>query len=71
MKERNEGGIKCSQIIEILDAYISGDLEPEISSKIQVHLQYCDNCSNFGQRYATMLDLLKNNLQTLNPSIFE
>ncbi|GEM_PF-6488001 len=59
MKERNDGGIKCSEIVEVLDDYAEGILNAETTKKIQNHLRSCENCANFGARYVALLGLLK------------
>lgn len=58
MKERNDGGIKCSEIIDVLDDFSDGTLDAETTEKIKEHLSHCENCANFGSRYIAMINLL-------------
>jgi len=36
--------LKCHQFLNSLSAYVDGDLDEELCTDIERHLQECDNC---------------------------
>ncbi|MEM9069293.1 MAG: zf-HC2 domain-containing protein [Myxococcota bacterium] len=55
MDERNDGGIRCSEVLERLSDYVDGDLDAATVAKIEVHLRACDNCERFGRDFGAMV----------------
>lgn len=59
MNERHEGGLWCSEVLVLLDAYVDGRLSSEPLAAAQAHLTQCTNCSNFGASYARVVQTLR------------
>ena len=55
MNQRNDGDIWCSEVLEHLSDYVDGELDASIVSKIEIHLQKCDNCERFGANFGAMV----------------
>lgn len=52
---RLEGGLWCTEVLEYLDAYVGGTLEPEAKRMAEAHLAVCDRCAAFGGAYASLV----------------
>lgn len=59
MKERNVGGILCSQVLALLSDYVDGELDPTAVEKIETHLLGCPNCERFGKSFGAMVVSLR------------
>ena len=59
MREREEGGLRCSQVLELLSDYVDGDLTPEVVARVEAHVHACPNCERFGAGFAEMLEALR------------
>ena len=55
MNERNDGGIRCSQVLAHLSDYIDGELDEPTTQKIELHLATCANCERFGRNFGQMV----------------
>ena len=69
MTERFDGGISCSEVLEILDDFVDDILDQERTTQVVTHIGSCKNCENFGARYVALVgvlrsDLFKNNDRT-------
>ena len=58
MKERTDGGISCSEVLAHLSDFVDGTLEADVRAKVQVHLQSCSNCAEFGGSFHSMVRAL-------------
>lgn len=57
--ERDIGGLRCGQVLELLDAFLDGSLDPAALAHVRAHLAGCSNCERFGGRYATTVETLR------------
>jgi anti-sigma factor RsiW len=46
--EREVAGLRCSQVLESLSAYLDGELAPEAAARVRAHVAGCDACARFG-----------------------
>lgn len=59
MKERNVGGIRCSEVLALLSEYVDGELDGSAVEKIENHLLGCPNCERFGRNFGSMVVSLR------------
>lgn len=59
MTENHVGGLWCREVLERLDAYVDGLLEPAELVAVQAHVQGCDQCARFGGAYARVVGALR------------
>lgn len=57
-REREVGGLRCSEVLEHLSDYVDGQLAATLRSKVDAHLAGCDNCSRFGGEYGAVVRAL-------------
>jgi len=57
--DRNVGGIRCAEVLQVLAAYLDGSLAPEIRARVDAHLHGCGWCERFGGEYAAAVALLR------------
>lgn len=62
MDERDDGGIRCSEVLASLSDFVDGDLPPSTVKAIEVHLASCINCSRFGAEFGEMLVQMRRTL---------
>ena len=55
MKERHDGGIACTEVLECLSSFADGELEQSVRRRIADHFDGCDNCRRFGTEFAGMV----------------
>ncbi len=53
--DHEHGGIRCSQVLEVLSEFLDGDVSDELRARIESHLADCDWCERFGDRFAQMV----------------
>ncbi len=53
--EREVAGLRCSQVLEELSAYVDGDLLPERRAQIEAHLRGCNRCERFGGEFGALV----------------
>lgn len=58
MIERNDGGIRCSEVLEVLSDHLDGDLDAPTVAKLELHLQACPNCARFGRSFGGLVAAL-------------
>ena len=68
MDEQYYGEISCSRVLEVLDDYVDGTLDPHDLQKVQTHVAQCENCANFGARYAALVNVLRSNHTAGDPA---
>lgn len=59
MKERNVGGMRCSEVLALLSEYVEGELDGSTVEKIENHLLGCPNCERFGRNFGSMVVSLR------------
>jgi anti-sigma factor RsiW len=52
-------GMTCSELIEFLDAYLAGDLLPEVRGRFEEHLIECRDCLAYLRSYRDTVGLLR------------
>jgi anti-sigma factor RsiW len=55
MTEKTVAGLRCSEVLELLSAYLDGELEPVDVERIEGHLLGCPNCERFGKHFGAMV----------------
>jgi anti-sigma factor RsiW len=60
--ERLAGGLWCRDVLEVLSEYVDGGLEPAIRARVQSHVAACDQCSRFGEEFASVIRALRERL---------
>lgn len=60
--DRRVAGIRCHEVLERLEDYVSGDLEDDLRQKVDRHLAGCDWCERFGGEYVGMVEELRRGL---------
>lgn len=59
MKERNVGGLRCSEVLAVLSEYVDGELDESVVYKVENHLLGCPNCERFGRNFGSMVVSLR------------
>lgn len=59
MKERNVGGMRCSEVLAVLSEYVDGELEDSAVGQVENHLLGCPNCERFGRNFGSMVVSLR------------
>ena len=54
-RERNIGGLTCSQVLERLGDYVDGESPADEVARIETHLSDCSVCERFGGRYGQVV----------------
>ena len=62
--ERELAGLRCGQVLERLDGYLDGALEPSLRERLEAHVRGCDHCARFGGVYAATVQALRERLGT-------
>lgn len=63
MKERNVGGLRCSEVLAALSEYVDGELDGSMVDKVENHLLGCPNCERFGRNFGSMVVSLRKESQ--------
>lgn len=60
MKDDQEvAGLKCSEVLVDLSAYVDGELDDARREKIDAHLAGCDRCERFGGAFGVTVGDLR------------
>lgn len=59
MKERQVGGLRCSEVLAVLSEYVDGELDDSVVGKVEDHLLGCPNCERFGRNFGSMVVSLR------------
>ncbi len=59
MDERLVGGLWCHQVLEHLDAFVEGRLDPGTLAAARAHVAVCNECAAFGAAYGRLLGALR------------
>lgn len=57
--DREVGGIRCSEVLGVLDDYIDGELSSDVQEKVNRHLASCNWCEQFGGHYVGTIRALR------------
>lgn len=49
--------VVCQQLVELVDDYLDGALDPDLRRRVEEHLAGCDGCSGYVAQVARLLDL--------------
>jgi anti-sigma factor RsiW len=41
------GGISCREVVELVTAYLDGALSPEVTARLDAHLELCPPCVEY------------------------
>lgn len=41
----------CKELVELVTAYLDGELDPETRARFDMHLLECDGCENFLEQF--------------------
>jgi len=61
-EDREIAGIRCMQVLDLLDDYVDGELSEARRNQIEAHLRGCDWCTKFGGDYASLVKTLRSDL---------
>jgi anti-sigma factor RsiW len=45
------GPMDCNELVELVTAYLDGELDPDTRSRFDSHLVDCDGCENYLQQF--------------------
>lgn len=65
--EREVGGMKCSEVLAMLSAYVEGELSLEGVMAVQEHVKHCEACMHFGGRYSKVVNCMRQKLAAAEP----
>lgn len=57
--EREVGGLRCSEVLGRLSAWLDADLPPAEADQVRAHVTQCDRCARFGTGFARMVEALR------------
>ena len=46
----------CNELVELVTAYLDGDLDVENRARFDLHLLECDGCENYLQQFRSTVD---------------
>ncbi|BBX08469.1 anti-sigma factor family protein [Mycolicibacterium aichiense] len=52
----NAEGMDCSELVELVTAYLDGSLDPTTRSRFDMHLLDCDGCENYLQQFRVTIE---------------
>lgn len=58
-EDRVVAGLRCMEVLALLDAFVDGGLSEAQRSQVEAHLAGCDWCTKFGGEYAGLVTRLK------------
>lgn len=65
--DREVAGIRCTEVLALLDDYVDGQLDPPTRATVDGHLAGCDWCERFGGQYAHLVASVRKTLTTPSP----
>lgn len=45
------GPMDCNELVELVTAYLDGELDPDTRARFDLHLVDCDGCANYLQQF--------------------
>jgi anti-sigma factor RsiW len=64
-------GASCSEILQVLQSYLDGEIETGDAREIAVHLERCDHCEHESLIYKRIKISLRNARPGLDPDVLE
>jgi anti-sigma factor RsiW len=61
-RDREIAGIRCMEVLEVLDDYLDDALDDQTRAQVESHLTECGWCATFGGRYAETVRQLRTQL---------
>lgn len=61
-RDREIAGIRCMEVLEVLDDYVDDTLDEQTREQVETHLTHCDWCATFGGRYTETIRQLRSQL---------
>jgi anti-sigma factor RsiW len=65
--DRSVGGIRCTQVLELLSDFVDDELNASQVQQINAHLAGCDWCERFGGEYVEAVRMLRIRLASPAP----
>jgi anti-sigma factor RsiW len=65
--ERQVAGLRCSEVMEDLSAYLERELPPARARAIEAHVAECRRCALFGAGFAALIDQIHATLAEPDP----
>jgi predicted anti-sigma-YlaC factor YlaD len=62
--DREVGGIRCREVLELLSSYLEGDVAESEKRRIDAHLLECDHCMRFGGDFGKAMEALRRELRS-------
>jgi anti-sigma factor RsiW len=50
-------GTACEDVVQLITAYLDGDLSDEVGAEVEEHLEGCDGCRNVLAQWRTIVAL--------------
>ena len=60
--EREIAGLRCSEVLARLSAYVDGDLDAPERAQVEAHVAECAWCEHFGGEFAAMVQQVRRTL---------
>ena len=57
--DKQVGGLWCHEVLAALDAFVDGSLPADVRQAALLHLDGCENCTRFGERYMGLVESLQ------------
>ena len=61
------GGGGCSGVVEHLSDYLDGELEPQMLTEVEAHLEECEDCKHCAEEIRATIDMIRKNVSRLLP----
>lgn len=61
------GGGGCSGVVEHLSDYLDGELEPQMLTEVEAHLEECEDCQHCAEEIRATIDLIRQNVSRSLP----
>ena len=58
----------CTELVELVTAYLDGSLDLETRARFDMHLLDCDGCDNYLQQFRATIGTLGNISDDLDPA---
>ncbi|MCV7346364.1 anti-sigma factor family protein [Mycolicibacterium rhodesiae] len=52
----NTRGMDCTELVELVTAYLDGSLDPAARARFDMHLLDCDGCENYLQQFRVTIE---------------
>lgn len=60
--EREVAGLRCTEVLAVLSAYVDGELDADTRTRVDAHLAGCDWCEHFGGEFVGTIRQLRRTL---------